>query len=286
MTLRNAYEFALIESNKLKAPSILLEDFIYLFNKAIQQYVNSVYNRAEYNQQSSDDIGFLQTTTIIKVGQITPRQEFNDTIWELELPKDYVHLLNCMAEFIGNDSKSRCGDDSLKTITSPCQRLTADMYPGIINNYYMKPSHKKPYYYIINHNTESQTPTNPEMDEEVGYEPEFIGENDEYRFYALKGNDNARVVNQSIVKIEIHSGSSQWTLDKLYVTYLKAPKYYSMTQDQILEIVDHTPVLEFPDYVCYEIINIYVRLFLENASDPRLQTNVPINQTIAIPGSK
>jgi hypothetical protein len=80
MTLRNAYEFALIESNKLKAPSILLEDFIYLFNKAIQQYVNSVYNRAEYNQQSSDDIGFLQTTAIIKVGKITPRQEFNDTI--------------------------------------------------------------------------------------------------------------------------------------------------------------------------------------------------------------
>ena len=57
MTLRNVYEFALVECNKLKAPSILLEDFIYLFNKAIQQYVNSVYNRAEYNQQSSDDIG-------------------------------------------------------------------------------------------------------------------------------------------------------------------------------------------------------------------------------------
>lgn len=80
MTLRQCYEFALIESNKLKAPSILLEDFIYLFNKAIQQYVNSVYNRAEYNQQSSDDIGFLQTTSIIKVGKIKPRQEFNDTI--------------------------------------------------------------------------------------------------------------------------------------------------------------------------------------------------------------
>ena len=55
MTLRNVYEFALVECNKLKAPSILLEDFIYLFNKAIQQYVNSVYNRAEYNQQSSDE---------------------------------------------------------------------------------------------------------------------------------------------------------------------------------------------------------------------------------------
>lgn len=104
----------------------------------------------------------------------------------------------------------------MKTITSPCQRLTADMYPGIINNYYMKPSHKKPYYYIINHNTESQTPTNPEMDEEIGYEPEFIEtttdlsliDGDEYRFYALKPQ-GSRVVNQSVVKIEIHSGSSQ-----------------------------------------------------------------------------
>ena len=80
MTLRQSYEYVLVECNKLKAPSILLEDFIYLFNKAIQQYVNSVYNRAEYNQQSSDDIGFLQTTTVIKVGKIIPKQEFNDTI--------------------------------------------------------------------------------------------------------------------------------------------------------------------------------------------------------------
>lgn len=80
MTIRQAYEYALVESNKLKAPSILLEDFVYLFNKAIQQYINLIYNRAEYNQQSSDDLGFLQTTQIIKVGKITPRQEFNDTI--------------------------------------------------------------------------------------------------------------------------------------------------------------------------------------------------------------
>jgi hypothetical protein len=80
MTLRNAYEFALIESNKLKAPSILLEDFIYLFNKAIQQYVNSIYNRIEYNQQSSDDISFLQTVSVIDTKDIKPRYEFNDTI--------------------------------------------------------------------------------------------------------------------------------------------------------------------------------------------------------------
>ena len=49
---------------------------------------------------------------------------------------------------------------------------------------------------------------------------------------------------------------------------------------------DNTQTLEFPDYVCYEIINIVTRLLLENAGDPRLQTNIPINQTIAVPGNK
>lgn len=62
MTFRQAYEFALIECNKLKAPAMLLEDYIYLFNKAVQQYINTVYNRCDYNQQSTDDLMFLQTT--------------------------------------------------------------------------------------------------------------------------------------------------------------------------------------------------------------------------------
>ena len=55
-----------------------------------------------------------------------------------------------------------------------------------------------------------------------------------------------------------------------------------MTQEDLLSVEDNTQVLEFPDYVCYEIINIYVRLLLENASDPRLSTVTPINQSIAV----
>ena len=62
--------------------------------------------------------------------------------------------------------------------------------------------------------------------------------------------------------------------------------YVSMTQDDVLLPEDNTQTLEFPDYVCDEIINIVTRLLLENAGDPRLQTNVPINQTIAVPGNK
>ena len=42
MTARDLYEIALIELNKLEAPSLLLEDFNYFVNKAIQQYSNLI----------------------------------------------------------------------------------------------------------------------------------------------------------------------------------------------------------------------------------------------------
>lgn len=35
MTLRQLYEYVLIECNKKEAPPLLLEDFNYFFNKAI-----------------------------------------------------------------------------------------------------------------------------------------------------------------------------------------------------------------------------------------------------------
>ena len=63
------------------------------------------------------------------------------------------------------------------------------------------------------------------------------------------------------------------------------PKSVNLTPDEVYSVVDNSEKLEFPSYVCYEIINIYTRLLLENAGDPRLQTHVPINQSIATPGN-
>lgn len=61
--------------------------------------------------------------------------------------------------------------------------------------------------------------------------------------------------------------------------------YVSMKYEDVLNLSeDRTQILEFPDYVAYEVINICTKLLLENASDPRLQTNIPVNQTIAVPG--
>ena len=93
--------------------------------------------------------------------------------------------------------------------------------------------------------------------------------------------NGSRISNQSDINLDIHYGDDKYELEKIYITYLKCPRYVSMTYEETLSNEDTTDVLEFPDYVCYEIINICVKLLLENASDPRLATNIPVNQSIA-----
>ena len=94
-----------------------------------------------------------------------------------------------------------------------------------------------------------------------------------------------RYGNHSKVRMEIRYGkdSSLFLLDKVYVDYLKAPQFIRLTQDQVDAVEDNSQVLEFPDYICYELINEIVHLIMENASDPRLQSHIPINQSIAPP---
>lgn len=77
----------------------------------------------------------------------------------------------------------------------------------------MKPSHKKPYYYIINNNVQNEDPTNKPMDSQVenkdGYGPEYYSssDNNDFRFYGLK-KQYSRISNQSTVKLVIYTGDS------------------------------------------------------------------------------
>ena len=49
---------------------------------------------------------------------------------------------------------------------------------------------------------------------------------------------------------------------------------------------DTSQIMEFPDYVCQEIINELVNIVMENTADPRLQTHIPISQSIANPAQQ
>ena len=94
-----------------------------------------------------------------------------------------------------------------------------------------------------------------------------------------------RYGNPSQVRLEIRYGkdSSVFQLTDIFVDYIKTPQKIRLTQDQIEMVEDTSQVMEFPDYVCQEIINELAKLLLENAGDPRLQTNLAVNQTIANP---
>jgi hypothetical protein len=52
--------------HKENAPNILLEDFNYLVNKAIYQYINKRYNIYDINQQTTDDLRVLKATALFR----------------------------------------------------------------------------------------------------------------------------------------------------------------------------------------------------------------------------
>jgi hypothetical protein len=276
MTIRELYDYALIEMNKVEAPSLLLEDFNYFMNKAVQQYINKVYNRYDINQQSSDDLRVLKATTELTLnkeqhqGRSGNKQKF---VYVTELPDDYMHLLNCIVEYkVNKNFKCYSKDDH---VDFPARRLTADMASGILHNVYMKPDYKRPYFYINNISEFEELGNDAEVD---NVDP------DETLTDSVKDKDT-RKSNASKVRIEIRFGDDDtvFTPLRIYIDYIKSPMFIRLTYDDITSTSDGTRPLEFPDYVCFEIVNEFVKLLMENSSDPRLQTNYAINQTVADP---
>lgn len=388
MTANNVFEYALIELNKVQAPSLLLEDYNYFINKAINQYINKQYNLYDMNQQKSDDVRVLKSTAVLTPsvqtvydGVSPTKSPLYGTTYEVNLPDDYLHILNCVAEYQLAKNYKCYDKDSYQHFGA--KRLTADMFSQIINNYYLRPSYKQPYFYLHNVNTDNVFPTDdsqvninhvvsqttitnaaiatPVVDattitintkvitfkttvvaanQVVIGDPSnsnnsiinlfnFLSESSDplltVATYSLTTTDSGtkkitvtpivgethlaisasavtivpvqitssyvekvktaeqRYGNKSKVRMEIRYGKDDtlFKLNKIYVDYLKAPQFIRLTQDQVDQVEDNSQVLEFPDYVCQEIVNELIHLLMENASDQRLATHVPINQSIA-----
>lgn len=309
MTARELYEYALIELNKLEAPSLLLEDYNYFINKAIQQYINLTYAKLEIDQQSTDDIRVLKASVILKPnknnwGYSDSQYGLFKTNWNAELPSDYMHLLNCIVEYKVQTSNFKCYNKG-DVVYFPARRLTSGMYTQIINNAYLTPMYKRPYYYIRSldmvtldegRNSEDKAIldyNNGHTDKgtAITHGENWETEAEKYKSSNLVDAENTagdRLSNPSKVIIDIRFGKDDGVFmpNNLYIDYIKSPMYIRLTQDQINSTLDYSQILEFPDYVCFEIANIFTRLLMENASDPRLNTNMPINQTIASPAAQ
>ena len=435
MTARQVYEGVLIELNKVQAPSLLLEDFNYLFNKAIYQYINKKYNIYDVNQQSTDDVRVLKSTAILKPihplsqydtveqgGQqvklyhsnaygekttnVTSLNSLYGATYEFELPADYLHLLNCVCNFKVK-KQFKCYDAGTY-VQFGATRLTADAWSQIINNFYMRPQYKRPYYYIHNVNKFDYLPTDGwvgndeypswenqtknaingsiqpregksivselpdtntipysaeskimdpssstpcETDLGIKLQGSDMGTDvrnltvqdscdpsvsvNKYAGGGVTDNENAyelynngeiikdgsnrvdaetfnlgqyneatkhrehlgfdtnpvekigkvRYGNASKVRLEVRYGkdNSLFELTNIWVDYIKSPQHIRLTQEQLDLTEDTSQKMEFPDYVCQEIINELVHIVMENSSDPRMQTHPAFSQSIAAP---
>lgn len=184
MTARQVFESTLIELSKVQAPALKLYEFNYLFNKAINQYINKVYNHYDLNQQTTDDLRVLKSTAYLtpvkyrennsalhnstaNAGSYLSRahssiQSLHGATYEVALPLDYLHLLNCICVFYVAKQKD-CWDAG-SYIEIPATRLAADTWAQIITDIYNRPSPMRPYYYIHNQNGSIRNdvlPTNP-----------------------------------------------------------------------------------------------------------------------------
>lgn len=325
-TARKLLLGALTELNKVQAPSLLLEDYNHFINKAISQYINMSYNVYDSSQQTSDNLRVLKATQPLKPRRVDTKVYGGygsnyENIWEVELPPDYYHILNCLVVFKVK-KKYDCYDNG-STVEFGASRLTSDMWSQIVNNVYMRPSYKRPYFFIHNVNTMTddgtyELPTNEYHTNEqsplgTGTDPVIsavkeengliklnlsglsrkLYENDKVPYDSTKDDQIERLPghrygNKSAVRMEIRYGKDDSVFEPVLVRvdYLKTPQYIRLTQEQLDSTIDTSQVLEFPDYVCQEILNGLVKLIMENASDPRLQTNMAVNQTIAPPAQQ
>lgn len=285
MTIRQFYDNLLSELNKVEAPSILLEDFVYFANKSVQQYVNKVYNRYDINQQSTDDLRALKATSQLEINcdpdTILPTE---DAYWFVYLPEDYLHLLSCIVIFEKDgsyQSNSKCGVNKDRSkIKSLARRLTSDMYPNIMNNAYFKPSYKTPYYFITKLDVDKN---NLILDGILNpcSKKEHVSNNAilEQIFDPCGSVSDEEL--EGTLKLEIRCGSNKKYVPSLvYIDYIRVPEKFTLSYDELESEIDTTKMLEFPEYVCHELVNECVKLIMENASDPRLETNTAINQTI------
>ena len=204
MTARQVFEATLIELSKIQAPALKLYEFNYLFNKAINQYINKVYNVYDINQQTTDDLRVLKATAYLKPhkygitssnetkpynnytsGGSNPEyngkspsadvqyatassylssahsqiQSLNGATYEVFMPIDYLHMLNCVCIYYVAKQKD-CWDAG-SYIQIPATRLTADSWSQIVTDIYNRPSPMRPYYYIHNQSSSITIPTSP-----------------------------------------------------------------------------------------------------------------------------
>lgn len=155
MTSKQIYEATAIELSKIQAPALKLYEFNYFFNQAIRQFVNKVYNVYDVNQQTTDDLRVLKATaTLLPVIAPSTGNKALDYLrgatYYVDMPDDYLHLLNCICLFDVNKQKECWNPGDVMVVGAT--KLTADSWSSVVDDVYNQPTKKRPYYYVHNQN--------------------------------------------------------------------------------------------------------------------------------------
>ena len=155
MTSKQIYEATAIELSKVQAPALKLYEFNYFFNQAIRQFVNKVYNVYDVNQQTTDDLRVLKATATL-LPEIAPStgnkalDYLRGATYYVNMPDDYLHLLNCICLFDVNKNKECWNQGDVMVVGAT--KLTADSWSSVVDDVYNQPTKKRPYYYVHNQN--------------------------------------------------------------------------------------------------------------------------------------
>jgi hypothetical protein len=155
MTSKQVYEATAIELSKVQVPALKLYEFNYFFNQAIRQFVNKVYNVYDVNQQTTDDLRVLKATATLKpeIATSTGNKALDylrGATYFVDMPDDYLHLLNCICLFDVNKSKECWNEGDVMVVGAT--KLTADSWSSVVDDVYNQPTKKRPYYYVHNQN--------------------------------------------------------------------------------------------------------------------------------------
>ena len=136
-------------------------------------------------------------------------------------------------------NREDCVDWKFKTVSA--RRLTAERDTEVKSNAYLSPKSNRPYYKVENNFTSNKPMFALELGSDM--KPNLV----EYTGVQMK--------------------------------YLKVPKKIYLTDDDIELEEDRTINMEFPDYICYELVNRIVTLVLEKTGEPRIQSQPVVSDS-------
>lgn len=256
MTERESYEYTLMELRKAKAPSLHLEDYIYWMNKGIQEYINERYKLFQQTQQLTDDLQALIVPTVFTITK-------TGLVYTGMYSGDYT--------------------SATPLSVSTGKRYDSDYYRfSTPNNYWhMLGAHvtvrlRTSYKCYVKGYTTSMPAKKLTQDVANGIiNNAFLKPLFNRPYFSF--SNGAQIKPDVLFFV---GDLNKFTATEIAIDYLKEPRKIALTKTQIDLPLDTSATLEFPDYVCNEIIKRVVKLVLEATSDPRLKTNVAVNQSI------